>query len=275
MFQTKKLEKFNNININKTATSLFGRPLMWVYFQEVDNFFIDTGTSNCNQSQLLKYIKEKDTGEDRIILNTHLHEDHCGNNLLFQKNLNTKIFAPDPEGKSNFNEVDLLYRIYWGKPKIFDYTQLRQDTIETSRGRKIRIIPTPGHTPYHVCYYLEDDDILITGDAIPLASKKTYSMPEENYKQIIKTLKMLREFIGSGTTVITAHQETLADPKKVITERVNKMEDVVEQVHTAWGSKAEDLSTVADIIFGKRLVYDYIVGPRMSLEDTVRSIIFD
>ena len=33
-------------------------------------------------------------------------------------------------------------------------------------GRGLRVVYTPGHTPGHVCFYLDDADVMFTGDHV-------------------------------------------------------------------------------------------------------------
>ncbi|GAH27758.1 unnamed protein product, partial [marine sediment metagenome] len=97
---------------------------------------------------------------------THLHEDHCGNNSILVNELDAKILAP--HDRLNFNEVTWFYKLFWGKPEVFERNELPSSRFTTDTGRALEIINTPGHTPCHVSYYLKEEDIMVTGDSIPL-----------------------------------------------------------------------------------------------------------
>ncbi|MET8317603.1 MBL fold metallo-hydrolase [Rhodococcus erythropolis] len=43
---------------------------------------------------------------------------------------------------------------------------LADDEIIALTGRGLRVVYTPGHTPGHVCFYLDDADIMFTGDHV-------------------------------------------------------------------------------------------------------------
>ena len=107
-------------------------------------------------------------GGVRIVVNTHLHEDHCGNNRLFgnskflmQKEELRHAFVPDDsERDSNgpfYKRIDFDYPL--------DYVPITGD-YDVTRG--VRIISTPGHTAGHqsVVVELGERNFVIASDAV-------------------------------------------------------------------------------------------------------------
>ena len=100
-----------------------------------------------------------------IVINTHMHYDHCGNNAMF------------PQARFLVNENELAHAFapgWWEAPSyvrpVFDIPELRYEimrgTLEVKPG--IRIIPTPGHTEGHqsvVVQLKETGTLVIAGDA--------------------------------------------------------------------------------------------------------------
>ncbi|MEM3055283.1 MAG: MBL fold metallo-hydrolase, partial [Candidatus Bathyarchaeia archaeon] len=95
-----------------------------------------------------------------IIINTHLHHDHCGNNNLFR----------DKELIVHRKEIPFARKIYWPeylnayiyplKVHLIDKTQTIADDVE--------IIETPGHTPGSISVRVKTNEgyVLIAGDTV-------------------------------------------------------------------------------------------------------------
>ncbi len=101
-----------------------------------------------------------------LVVNTHLHFDHCGNNLLF---LNAKFVEQVDEIRYAFFP-DRFMRVSYLR-EFFDtegeFLPMRgKYTIENG----VDIVPTPGHTIGHqsVVVKWKNRNIVYTGDAAPL-----------------------------------------------------------------------------------------------------------
>ncbi len=272
MLKSKQLQGYKNIDIIKTSTPFLSKIVFWTYFVRIDNVFIDSGNSNCPRRALIKYLNRLPARDKWLLLNTHLHEDHCGNNSVIQETLNADILAP--ERRSSL-DLPLFYKIVWGNPKPFDYEIIEEKKIITDSGKTISAVPMPGHTKNHTCYYVEEDNILITGDAIPYPVNKIHTLIYENYKQTIANLKSLMEYQKKSTTIVTGHLGVLADPDDIINKRIGSMEEVVERVKREWKNNDHDIEKTTRACFGRPKLLDYLMGSRMSVENTVRSVVFD
>ncbi len=260
-----------DIDVISTCKTFLRYPLMWVSFLRIDNCLIDSGNTISDSSKLVTYLKTSKTTDQLFILNTHLHEDHCGNNNLLINELGAKILAQ--YDRLNFNEVTWFYKLFWGKPEVFKSNKLPPSRFTTDTGRDLEIIHTPGHTPCHVSYYLKEEDILITGDSIPLPLRKIYCMPEEDYEQMIITLKALLTKITEKTIIIDSHRGILRNPRSYIKTRIENMEEVVEQVRkTKEELTSSNTNEIAKKVFGRQSWRMRFAAPRYSLENTIKSI---
>jgi N-acyl homoserine lactone hydrolase len=101
------------------------------------------------------------TGDVRIVVNCHLHLDHCGGNPRFAE---TPIFAQQVEFDAAHREED--YPIV----DLYDFPGARYELHggEADVAKGIRIVPTPGHTRGHQSLVVETDAgrVVLAGQAV-------------------------------------------------------------------------------------------------------------
>jgi len=102
------------------------------------------------------YLAAVERSEIAVAGITHHHFDHSGNLKDLQENLHAEILVPA-------NGADLLGdRLpVTGVDKLEDGR-----TIDLGGGLQVQVIATPGHSVDSICYYLEDDGVLFTGDTV-------------------------------------------------------------------------------------------------------------
>lgn len=140
-----------------------------------------------------------DTTGVKLLVNSHLHFDHCGNNHLFP---NAEIFVQKTELKVARTTIHTVRE--W-----FDYEDARivpvDGDMEISPG--VKLLSTPGHTPGHQSILVEiaDNRILIAAQAAYTADEyerggdpefQAHEGFEEQYLQSIQRLKSLEADIA-------------------------------------------------------------------------------
>ena len=134
------------------------------------------------------------TDDIDVVINTHLHSGHTGNNEIFK---NAKVFASPHECVEKCKGC-LLY---------FDrYTKFLFTPISELEDEEVMILNTPGHTWGSLSVVYED--YIIAGDAIPLKANAIEGIVpkcvDERYaKSSIRRIKML------GKNIITGHEGVL------------------------------------------------------------------
>lgn len=272
MFRAEPLADHAGVDLLSTAASLFGRPLMWACFLRVDEVLLDTGNPRCRRQDLLGYLGSRLPDRGAWVINTHFHEDHCGNNALIGRVFGAETLRPGAWERRSFSEVSPIFRLYWGRPELFPSQPLAASGLRTSTGRCITAIHTPGHTPCHHLLRVLPDDILVSGDAIPLARRKVYTMPEEDYIQTLNSLKLIHGLIDSKTLLHNGHLGVLREPKTFIEERIAGMEAVVAEVEQALDRGDPEAVVAARILGEHRSLQERLMGERISRVGTVRSI---
>ncbi|HOP61912.1 MAG TPA: MBL fold metallo-hydrolase [Spirochaetota bacterium] len=242
--------ELNNITLFRYAGTFFGLWNIDGCFILVDNIFIDSGNPNYSRKDMLEYVRTLDKNRDWIILNTHMHEDHVGGNRLIQNELGAEIYSP--ESVEDFSFVSLMMDLFWGRPEMFTYKMLDRNVFTTDMGRTIEVIPAPGHSPNHTVYRIMPDNIIYSGDAIPVPSRKRYVTLGENYMSELDSLKKLLPYAEKGTRFISAHHGIVKDSVKLIKERISGMTDVVSGVEELVSRGITDKAEIGMEVFGKQ-----------------------
>lgn len=132
------------------------------------NIIVDPGTISAVLSGALKHSLERgEIGlklhDIDIVVNTHLHFDHCAANFIFR---NKKLVF-------HKNEIDFITKRYSPEylKAFIDNLDAQPITGSCRIARDVSLVETPGHTPgsISVLVKIEDDLIAILGD---LAMKK-------------------------------------------------------------------------------------------------------
>ncbi|MGV3654865.1 MAG: MBL fold metallo-hydrolase [Noviherbaspirillum sp.] len=104
-----------------------------------------------------------------LLLNTHLHSDHCGGNAALQKawGCRTLIPAADAASVRAWDEAALTYRATGQQcPRFgFDATLAPGDLLELG-DLEWQVLGAPGHDPHSVILYCPRERILISADAL-------------------------------------------------------------------------------------------------------------
>jgi glyoxylase-like metal-dependent hydrolase (beta-lactamase superfamily II) len=161
---------------------------------------IDPGPANMRHIETLVAAAP---GPIRNILVTHTHPDHSpgatplksatGAPLLGQTTPHPQwqdaTFAPDRELRDN-------------------------DRITVAPGVTLRVIHTPGHASNHLCYLLEEESILFTGDHIIQGSTVVINPPDGDMAAYIRSLEsLLREPLDH---LAPGHGTSMPNPKAAI-----------------------------------------------------------
>ncbi len=130
-----------------------------------------------------------------MLVNSHLHFDHCGNNASFT---NAEIYIQE-------KELEIARTTKYTPREWFDYPEARINCIsgdvEITPG--VRLLSTPGHTPGHQSVLVETDQsrILIAAQAAFTAqefqrggdpAEQAHARFEAQYQTSISRLKSLK-----------------------------------------------------------------------------------
>ncbi len=103
------------------------------------------------------------------VLITHAHPDHIGfAKSLLKLESKAKVFTHEktPDILPTFLEWAELWNLPYVEITPKDIETLKDNDVIKIENIKIKIIYTPGHSPDSICFYLENEKILFSGDTL-------------------------------------------------------------------------------------------------------------
>jgi glyoxylase-like metal-dependent hydrolase (beta-lactamase superfamily II) len=157
----------------------------------------------------------KGATELQEILLTHVHQDHIGGAARV---------------RARFGELKVSKKAWPGKDEAYSLplTYIEDGTCIATDGATLRAIHTPGHARDHLCYYLEEEKALFTGDLVLGAG--TTVVPEEG-GGLIEYMASLRKLLTLDIAVIyPAHGPAIRDPYKKLRDYIAHRELREQQI---------------------------------------------
>ncbi len=200
-----------------------------------------------------------------VVLNSHTHNDHVGDNWQFStvEGMNTAFTRGNARGSRKDAQAEIAPgEICGGLPKGFDAKHYATrpwtmtsfthdgDRIDLG-GRVIEVVATPGHTPDSITLWDRAHGLLFTGDTYYPGPIWLYR-PETDLAAYAASIRRLAALTPKLTMVLGAHNLPVAKPD-VLTRLVAAFDAVragkVPPTPTASG---QVVYTVGDISFRMR-----------------------
>ena len=173
-------------------------------------------------------------GEGKIkrILVTHTHRDHSPAAKVLGEMLGVPLMGRLLEKDDSLQDKTF-------KPdRILEHG----DLIETDE-YTIETIHTPGHASNHLCYLIQEEKVMLTGDHIMNGSTVVIAHPDGSMKDYLNSLALLRNYnfnkIGPG------HGDFLEEPMAVvdwiIDHRLEREKKVISKLKNFSNVTSKDL----------------------------------
>ena len=160
---------------------------------------IDPGPDDADH---LDAVAAAGSGEIRWILCTHTHPDHSPGAAGLKARTGAEVLA--------FADVDGL---------VCDRHLGDGDTVDGTEFT-LRAVHTPGHASNHLCFLLERDRLLFTGDHVMDGSTVVISPPDGDMAQYLDSLERLQAWKPSLKALAPAHGHLIDDPKAKLADYV-------------------------------------------------------
>jgi glyoxylase-like metal-dependent hydrolase (beta-lactamase superfamily II) len=172
-------------------------------------------------------------GGDRIrwILLTHTHEDHSPGAIGLKKRTGAEILAFDAGG---------------GKGKVrLDGTLADGSVIEATEFH-LTALHTPGHASNHLCYLLNEERTLFTGDHIMQGSTVVIRPPDGDMAAYLASLERLKQIRPRLRAIAPGHGHLITDPVAVVDEYIDHRLARERQVLAALDARGT--ATITDLV---------------------------
>ncbi len=218
----------------------------------------DTGLGIGN----LKALTARLTRLPIVVLNSHTHDDHVGDNWQFATvySMDTDFSRNDALGSREDAQAEIEPGEICGSlPAGFDRKAYATRPWKISSflhdgdwidlgGRRLQIIATPGHTPDAISLFEPRDRLLFTGDTYYPGAVWLYR-PETNLAAYERSIRRLAALAPKVRLVLGSHNVPVASPA-VLRQLVVAFETVrSSKVAPAPAGTGKVLYTVGDISF--------------------------
>jgi glyoxylase-like metal-dependent hydrolase (beta-lactamase superfamily II) len=197
-----------------------------------------------------------------IVLNSHSHNDHVGDNWQFPTiyGMDTDFTRTNARGSQKDAQAELSPDAICGSlPEGFDRkayatrpwkitSYVHDDDHIDLGGRSLEVLATPGHTPDAISLLDRTHGLLFTGDTYYPAPIWLYR-PETNLQAYAASIRRLSALAPTVKVVLGAHNVPVASPS-VLARLVSAFDDVrAGKVAATPASPGQVLYKVGDISF--------------------------
>ncbi len=166
------------------------------------------------------------------ILVTHTHKDH----------------SPAAQAMKAATRAPLLGRVAdfpeWQDAAFKPDTPLKHgDRIDLGPGTTLRVVHTPGHASNHLCYLLEQEKLLFTGDHLMQGSTVVINPPDGDMQAYLRSLRLLLdedlEWLAPGHGFLIDRPHDVVH--KTIAHRLQREAKVVAAIERVGGGDIDAL----------------------------------
>jgi len=198
-----------------------------------DPILIDTGAGVPEYMDVLaSYLRERGWSRPSRVILTHRHMDHLGG---------------VPHLRERFPGLSVSKLIFKDAGLPEGTTNLEDGQVIEGDGVRLRAIHTPGHASDHLCYYLEEERALFTGDLI--LSGSTSVIPDQD-GDLADYMDSLRRVQALGAErIYSAHGPVIDNAAAKIQEYIDHRLEREGQILAALGNGARTIPEMVKVIY--------------------------
>ena len=157
---------------------------------------VDCGAFYANELKPIEETMEREGLHLACLLNTHAHFDHIWGTAAMVRKYNVPLMLC----------LELTDNVQYFAP----------DAVLRVGGLEVKVIPTPGHTPGGVCFYVEKAGVLFSGDSLFRHSIGRCDLPGGNEAQLTGALRDRVLTLPEEVRVLPGHgpETTIGEERK-------------------------------------------------------------
>ncbi len=176
-----------------------------------------------------------DRNLERILV-THGHRDHIGSAAALREAKGCEILCHELD----FPLVEGRYGGLAPDGAIREHDRFRAGDFT------IEVIETPGHSPGHVCFWIEKEGILLSGDLVVGSGTSLVGPPDGNMKKYMESLERVKGL--NHSLILPGHgpvvKDTAAKMKELIEHRQLREINIAKVLSTGPKSLTEMLNAM-------------------------------
>ncbi len=208
----------------------------WVLVEpgEREAIVIDPGPDDAShRGAIIDAVDANGANRVGLIVVTHGHADHAQGAAALADQAAAPVRAVASANCSK------------GQQPLTDGEQLRVG------GLRLDVVATPGHTADSVCFVIDADAALLTGDTILGRGSTVVARPDGGLADYLATLRRLRALTDERQllAVLPGHGPVVDDPAGKLDDYLQHREERLEQVRTA-AAQSTTVDEVLQAVYG-------------------------
>lgn len=140
------------------------------------------------------------------IIITHAHIDHVGAVVALVDEYSCPVLM-HPEAEATLGQLPtqaMMMGLRFGKLPTVDRHVGDEEVLEVGDVR-LRSLYTPGHAPGHLAFYVEDSDLVLSGDALFAGSVGRVDLPGGSMEVLMRSIEERLLTLPDETIVYSGH----------------------------------------------------------------------